>query len=1166
MNAHAIFLMRDYQYRSANFTNIPVWDEYSIVRYKYIPARDSFITSSRNELVTLQTIMVREHKSRVPLELSHSQFFALRTPLLPFSELSAWSEALTANQTWAADADPASVEKAWMEDVQLLRGRLRSVIARPEILHALYVASPSLLTGIEHWRRDPDSKKGLQAERALVRYFARMAARPTPFGLFSGCSTGRIDEAGGTTVLHMRPRPQYRLCCRLDFDYLFALTAALQRDPALQMELRYWPNSSLHRIANAWHYTESRLEEAQRTHHLVKIESDPYLEAVLERARTGATVSELVAAVLGAGGDLDPSEEEAQEFVLGLIRENEILTSNLSPLLTGATPLDDAIRQLDTLPSGAVTAGTLRGIREQIQSLEQAGLNCVPEDYQAITAEIEKLPAKFDLAKLYQVDMIKPVEEAVLGKAVMDELMRGVEILCRLGETIEPDELKSFRKAFSERFGLALVPLMEALDEEAGVGFGTADSSGPSPLLRGLVLNRGSGETQWQGQMLRSHAVLMRQVFECTQTGKDEVELDLAALGDEETSPIRLADAFCVAGTLVAASEAALRAGDFEFYLQGGAGPSGVRMLGRFCHEDAEIETGVRYHLRQEEAHDPESIYAEVVYLPEGRIGNVLCRPVLRDYEIPYLGRSGAPPDRQLPVSDLLVGIEENNIVLYSARLGRRVVPRFTNAHGFMNPQLSSIYRFLGYLQVQHGATVPGFSWGPLETLDYLPRVRAGRLVLTLARWKISAKEVDALGKEQGSRRFLAVQELRRRRNLPRWVVLREADNSLPVDLENALSVDAFVHVLKRSSQAVLVELYPAPHQLCVSSPEGRFCHELQVPFVRKVRKQASEDEVPVTGKKRMAVAHAGASRDARILPPGSEWLYVKLYGGEAALDEILATSLPALARTVVTSGLVSRWFFLRYADPHHHLRIRFNVTPAQVSREVLLRIFATINPLLASGKLWKIDFDTYDREIERYGGTEGVLVAEDIFFADSEAVLEVLGELVGDEDMDVRWRVGLMGLDRLLTDWGLDDQAKLKAVELWRENFQREFKVDALGKKHLSDKFRAERSKLELMFEDSPDQNGKSQFVLQVLERRSIKVRAAHHRLQSLAAQGKLEADLIDLAASFSHMHVNRLMRSSQRAHELVLYDLLFHIYDGRVARKAQIDSVSSHPVLSEV
>jgi thiopeptide-type bacteriocin biosynthesis protein len=222
-----------------------------------------------------------------------------------------------------------------------------------------------------------------------------------------------------------------------------------------------------------------------------------------------------------------------------------------------------------------------------------------------------------------------------------------------------------------------------------------------------------------------------------------------------------------------------------------------------------------------------------------------------------------------------------------------------------------------------------------------------------------------------------------------------------------------------------------------------------------------------------------------------------------------------------------------------------------------LPQVFETFNPLLASGKLWKIELDTYEREIERYGGMEGLLAAEDIFFADSEAVMDILAGLGGDEGLDVRWRACLMGLDQLLTDCGFEDQAKLAALERWRDTFQHEFKIDALGKKQLSDKFRAERRKLEALFDDSPEPGGEWQFVKQVLARRSIRLREPLGRLRALAAEGKLEEDMVNLAASFSHMHINRLMRGSQRAHELVLYDFLFQIYDGRMSRKLRAEKI---------
>jgi lantibiotic biosynthesis protein len=112
--------------------------------------------------------------------------------------------------------------------------------------------------------------------------------------------------------------------------------------------------------------------------------------------------------------------------------------------------------------------------------------------------------------------------------------------------------------------------------------------------------------------------------------------------------------------------------------------------------------------------------------------------------------------------------------------------------------------------------------------------------------------------------------------------------------------------------------------------------------------------------------------------------------------------------------------------------------------------------------------------------------------------------------------------------------------------------------KRQLSNKFRAERQKLELLFDESTEVSAQWQFAKQTLARRSARVSEALRKLRALAAEGKSEADIADLDASFSHMHINRLVHSSQRAHELVLYDFLFHFYDGRIAKRTRIESGS--------
>src|SRR5262249_61048858 len=96
---------------------------------------------------------------------------------------------------------------------------------------------------------------------------------------------------------------------------------------------------------------------------------------------------------------------------------------------------------------------------------------------------------------------------------------------------------------------------------------------------------------------------------------------------------------------------------------------------GRFCPGDPGFHRQVEEPLRAEEALQPDAVFAEIVHLPEGRLGNILARPVLRAYEIPYLGRASVPPDRQIPVTDLRVSVVSGEGGLPPAPAGRAAGP-----------------------------------------------------------------------------------------------------------------------------------------------------------------------------------------------------------------------------------------------------------------------------------------------------------------------------------------------------------------------------------------------------------------------------------------------------------------------------------------------------------
>ena len=115
-----------------------------------------------------------------PPGFAPSGFFVLRTPLLPFDELRAWGQGLLAPT--ARGASTAELEAALARDRELLRERLMSVIARPEVREALFLASPSLEENLPAWTAAPGSPHGEKLERTLVRYWQRMTSRATPFG------------------------------------------------------------------------------------------------------------------------------------------------------------------------------------------------------------------------------------------------------------------------------------------------------------------------------------------------------------------------------------------------------------------------------------------------------------------------------------------------------------------------------------------------------------------------------------------------------------------------------------------------------------------------------------------------------------------------------------------------------------------------------------------------------------------------------------------------------------------------------------------------------------------------------------------------------------------------------------------------------------------------
>ncbi|SET98879.1 lantibiotic dehydratase [Hymenobacter actinosclerus] len=1036
--------------------------------------------------------------------LSDCNFFLLRTPALPYQTIA-----------------------------ELTPDGLREICRSPYVQEALFVASPDLFEVFRQWYDGTltNPKDRDRVELTVTKYVLRMSYRSTPFGLFAGVSRG---ELGTCTTLRLAAPEQYAKHVRLDMDYLCALALSLARDPDIRSHLMYFPNSTIYRAGDSLRLVEYRVHNKVRTHHLVSLGRTTYLEQAILAATQGATIAEIANTLV----DADVTLAEAEAYVYELL-DSQVLVSRLEPSITGPGYLEMIIAELTPLPACTALVGHLTTLTQSLGELSAANSTQALPLYNDIARQLRQLGVSFELGQLFQVDLRKPTILQQLNASIVDDVRKATDLLSRLNRHDESPTLIAFKDAFRTRYEEAEVPLVQVLDSELGIGYpiNSTSVSDSAPLLNGLVAaaaaepDRTYRWTAWRQRLLEAYV-------ETRRTNAAELTLTEEMLAPflQQAAPPLPASCYAMI-SLLADSAQDLDDGNYQVVFGGTDGPSAARLIGRFSYLDDQLTEQLQECLRREAAAYPEAILAEVVHINQSRMGNVVIRPQLRSYEIPIMVQAGVAAEHCILLDDLLISLRGNTVVLRSKRLQREVIPRLSTAHNYGFNTLPA-YRLLCDLQQQDQMLNCRWDWGLLQDADFLPRVVIGKVILARARWLLHAVDLKALATAPDDLAFM--KELRARRNLPRWVTYREGDNELPFDLNNPLALRLLKSVLRNSSSAVLEErLLPAATSV-VTDGSSSFLHELIIPLHNSSFAAAPPPLPPPL-----------VQNIPRQFAVGSEWLYLKLYCGVKTADRVVVEYLAPLAAELRAAGIIEQWFFIRYADPDHHVRVRFRGQGAFYG-VVLERLHQVLEPLRHAAVLTDYYTATYTRELERYGW-ENIEDSEFIFWQDSEAVAGILALLdEGEAGDEIRWQIGLRGVDTFLSDVGLTLPERKNLMADLQSLFKDEFGAHAAAaRKSLGYRYRQEKAKVHDALSPVAGPEDELFPVIQILEARSRAWEAPLARIRERHQRGQLAVGFQSLLASYVHMFLNRLLRSHQRQQEMVLYDFLFQAYSSRLAQQ---------------
>ncbi|MGW2591700.1 lantibiotic dehydratase [Streptomyces sp. NPDC001515] len=847
--------------------------------------------------------------------------------------------------------EEAGIEKtvAWIQDVWADGSRAAAIShASPLLAHAVR----GLLAG-----KPIKPSRLRRLSRSLARYMLRMRYRATPFGLFAGPTVAHIGQEA-----HVRWGPLTRATARAESAWLHAVTTALERDMSVLRCLMVVADPTCVVRGSRISVMNQPGEDGPTDTSLRRTRA---ADVALGLARTPIRVRDLVAELRI---EYPAVAEAAVEDMIRALVAHRVLLTELPAPMTAPDALGYVIARIDESGADVSTADGLRDVHGLLRRHDHAR----PAEQPGLRAQAtDAMSALSGVGEQALVVNVRPDGDVVLPEAVAREAEQALSLMVRITPYPRGSAAwQDYRARFLERYSMGtVVPVRELTSPDTGLGFPVG--------YRGTVLPRPTLATTPRDE----HLLALAQDAALTERREivlTEEDIDALSVGEPTAIPAHVELCF----TVFAQSTRALTEGRFALSTVGLSLAAGT-LTGRFLPM---LDTADQARMTD--------AYRALPTLTEGAVRAQVSSPPLRRHTS-NVGRAPlvAPEalavgehnqDAGLGLDDLGVVADAERLYLVSLSTGRCLEPSVMSA-----VELSSathpLVRFLTEVHRFHTAIPLPFAWGVAARLPFLPEVRYGRTVLSAACWRLRARDLPDAGRWAED-----FANWRIRYGLPRTVFAGSTDQQLRLDLDRAGHRDLLRAELERQRT---LSLHKAPEESAYGWI-GR-AHEVTMSFA------ADQPTVPAP------LWHTVARRKDGQVPGTANTGYLKLYGSAERADDVLRTHLPRLLDDVAavfrktlayegSSELVDdlpdpgAWF-VRYADPDPHLRIRLRLPRPGDFANAAREVARWADPLREEGLIQHVQWDTYVPEAGRFGTGAALDAAEDYFAADSDAALAQL-------------------------------------------------------------------------------------------------------------------------------------------------------------------------------
>ena len=858
--------------------------------------------------------------------------------------------------------------------------KVDTICRNPMFRQAILCASESLYCSMNKYLEGKikDLKRKRQIELSLSQYWIRMSSRATPFGLFSYVSIAK-DSAP------RRENTTLRAMIDADYEWIWLLSKRLE--VIGYKELSFVSNGLISEQVDSFRLPYIPGESFKAS---IKIKKTAIVSFLIDKcASKNYTYHELAREVQGNLPGITSIEFDQ---TIQMLLEKDFLISELRPELSSPHLLSSLIDRIEQKESFELIIEQLKMISKQMELVSQNIFNVDIEDL--LLELIHNMRELNDTAHVIKTDLINKSCLDILGNEDIKEITEFANFFI---EAVAQSQNRftlydEYKDSFLNKYGeFQLVPLSRMLNKQKGIGV-PHDFKESSKKRKGVK----SYPVEVPERILKYMTAKYR---EALQNGTTIQIDDLAAVLGEQVTTSILPKSFELIFK-VATDEN----GNRVFVCNKDYGCIGAgRTIGRFSNDWLEAMNVIR-KLDENVQLDDEYIECDLMYLPQRvHLGNVATSPNINSYQLSYYQYS-ADTSLRIPLSDIYVGIKDDKFFLFSKQLKKKLRINASNLLYYYGdcPEI----RFLKEVQLDDVVRFDTIAFEKLNHFDYMPEIKYKSVVVRPETWIISPPK-HLLKFEEFDEWFYNKYNFLCGKNL----AISFADNELKINIENKDSRYLIYKNCIQNSTTMLVNAYSS-----LSIPQTT---EVVIPFILENPTNSHYDTYSQTAFD----DEIECNHNAFMMLGDDDWLSIELYGCYN-IDAYIAKELTELLGCLHNDGLITSFYYIQYADPIYHIRLRlFNSKILNSIGEIVSRL----NEHVRAHHIESFKLCPYDRETERYGGLEGMLVAEKIFCADSNCSIFLLQQYTHEEQ---EMYYVIAALDYLqIWGWNLEQQL------MWIEN-----------------------------------------------------------------------------------------------------------------------------------